>query len=1628
MSVARLCCLIVAVSLGALWWGPTAFGQTYQTLDVGSIPPHSVVESHKYDAIDLSDLVTTITIPILNKKGPIPFSYALRQQTYLGYIGLDPQLQGFELPNSYGYTSFGGRLLRGIPLFTPFSALTYGLYGSGYPATVTWSGTESGSGGNQCTVYYQFVLTDSDGGAHLFPFSVSGATGYCASQTPGISTGVAVDGSGYSIAVTSSQSSFSVEAYDLAGNVIYVSNPTCSYQTTCATSDPNGNTVYASSPTPKNPTVQTWTDSLGDAVLTSKISYGNLPTDTYSYTDGSSNQATYTVNWSPLTVNDQLNSDSSCDFLGPAVNTLPTSVSLPDGTSFTLAYESNTYHPGTVTGRIGSITLPSGGTVAYAYPSTNCPDGSPAVMTRTTSDGTWTYQHTAPVGCGGTYGNQQTPCTTEPTTTVTDPLGNDTVYTFAMVWGLPSGWPQQTYGPCFENKCTFYLVEKQVYNGSVSPGNLALTEIHCYNGNLTNCTTNLNNLIDLPLTQEDVYTFLPGVADPSHQEVFYNPAGLVTEEKAYDFGASTPTYDKIITYGSYSGGSCTGFSIPMYRVCEVLIKDGSGVTKSDTRNTYDSKGNLLETDDWVSGSNFLKKTYTHNANGSLATSTDVNGTVTQYTEGACNSLFPTQVSVAGMNTYQQWDCNGAAQTSTTDENGNTTTYQHEDPFWRITDVRYPDGGETKYTYNDTASPPNAVVSRALDGSRWITSQADVDGYGRVNETMKTSDPQGTVYTTTVYDALDHVTRAYNPTRCNPPTTNCGESTWGYTSYSYDALGRTKQVTDPDRSTETTAYNGNCATVTDETQKTREACTDGLGRMIQVFEDPAGLNYETDYSYDALGNLLTVTQKGGASSAYWRIRSFTYDGLSRLLSANNPESGIINYTYDLDPNCPTPNSFPGDLVSKFDARLIRTCMQYDGVHHLTQKNFSDGQTPAATYFYSQTSFNGLTTLNGVDRLTGMSDGAGSEAWSYDSMGRVVIDQRTNNSSPSNLTKSTDYVYDVNGDVTKVTYPTGRVVNYTFDGDGRPSTAAEASNGINYAVGTCANGGACYAPQGSLSGLTVGESSSFGGLAIARTYNNRLQPLEFSASSSGGEAMDITYNFVDPSTHGNDGSVYGVTNNLNNARSQEFGYDTLNRLISAGTTSTSGQYCWGYQFPYDAWGNLLAQNAWTPNYNGCTESLMGPVVADAGNHISSFTYDAAGNALADGIYSYTWNGEGEMASGGGVNYAYDGNGNRVSKSNGKLYWYGADGEILAETDASGNPTNEYVFFGGQRIAVLPAGGNPIYYAEDFLGSSRINTTSTGVVCYDADFYPFGGERPYTDTCSQNYKFEGKERDTETQNDDFGARYYTWRSGRWLSSDWSPAPEPIPYADLTNPQTFNLFAMVRDNPESFADLDGHQDEDAEAESAAQYDGEDAEFNAALDRAAARLEADQEAAEAMGRIRNLSSGQDDPLSGMCYAPGNGPGSAETASWSARPGTLGKPDHQQTAEDEFTKILAGGLPDGWTVRREGAIKTEGGYKNSRRGDVVVYDENGKVVRVIQVIRPNKNGEPPAREKRAAEDIQKATGVKPEFVTVRPVKKGDGSSQGSGGFPRGLERFGPEQNIVVINGHFKLLGPNDQEP
>jgi RHS repeat-associated protein len=120
-------------------------------------------------------------------------------------------------------------------------------------------------------------------------------------------------------------------------------------------------------------------------------------------------------------------------------------------------------------------------------------------------------------------------------------------------------------------------------------------------------------------------------------------------------------------------------------------------------------------------------------------------------------------------------------------------------------------------------------------------------------------------------------------------------------------------------------------------------------------------------------------------------------------------------------------------------------------------------------------------------------------------------------------------------------------------------------------------------------------------------------------------------------------------------------------------------------------------------------------------------------------------------------------------------------------------------GNMVSVpVPATVNGMggqYYFSDHLGTSRVITTSTGAVCYDADYTPFGYEMAYTTSCTQNYKFTGMERDGETGNDHAWYRNYQWNLGRWMSPD-------LLGGDVTNPQSLNRYAYVLNNPTSLTD----------------------------------------------------------------------------------------------------------------------------------------------------------------------------------------------------------------------------------
>src|SRR6202012_3975227 len=92
--------------------------------------------------------------------------------------------------------------------------------------------------------------------------------------------------------------------------------------------------------------------------------------------------------------------------------------------------------------------------------------------------------------------------------------------------------------------------------------------------------------------------------------------------------------------------------------------------------------------------------------------------------------------------------------------------------------------------------------------------------------------------------------------------------------------------------------------------------------------------ETDYSYDTLGNLITATQWGGAANSLGaRIRSYTYDSASRLITSVNPETGTICYGVWSGSSCVNGYDSNGNLSAKTDARGTTTSYQYDALNRL-----------------------------------------------------------------------------------------------------------------------------------------------------------------------------------------------------------------------------------------------------------------------------------------------------------------------------------------------------------------------------------------------------------------------------------------------------------------------------------------------------------------------------------------------------------------------------------------------------------------------------------------------------------------------------------------------------------------------
>jgi RHS repeat-associated protein len=388
------------------------------------------------------------------------------------------------------------------------------------------------------------------------------------------------------------------------------------------------------------------------------------------------------------------------------------------------------------------------------------------------------------------------------------------------------------------------------------------------------------------------------------------------------------------------------------------------------------------------------------------------------------------------------------------------------------------------------------------------------------------------------------------------------------------------------------------------------------------------------------------------------------------------------------------------------------------------------------------------------------------------------------------------------------PEGWATRLTFTRDGAnrlTSVTSSLSDAQHPATLYATNATRGFYPPG-----LVREAQFGNGLTETLAYKSRLQPCRMNLNSSAGyystcsdtvpsgNVLDFTVGYNLGSN--DNGNIVSLAATGNQVFGRTYAYDVLNRINSMGE-SASGQACKNLSWTIDAWGNMTAQNK-----TGTCFSFSATALTN--NQLTGYSYDAAGNVINDGVHSYSYDAEGRIVQVDGgttASYIYNENGKRARKTVGGAFtefYYGPNGSVQSEYNGSSWPV-QYIYSGDRLIAEY-TNSTTEFVHSDHLGSTRLVTAMNQSIVDNLDYEPFGQQA--SGASATTHKFTGKERDSESGLDFFGARHYASSMGRWLVPDWAAKPSAVPYAVFGNPQSLNLYSYVGNNPLMHADPDGH------------------------------------------------------------------------------------------------------------------------------------------------------------------------------------------------------------------------------
>lgn len=1015
-------------------------------------------------------------------------------------------------------------------------------------------------------------------------------------------------------------------------------------------------------------------------------------------------------------------------------------------------------------------------------------------------------------------------------------------------YGVTTSVPTKPSGSGFYTAYRNARLEKEV-SILLDTGGMALakTDTYEYTDNGLQFSTGLDQTaatethfqsIDQSTAQSGLITAIPpGTTATRLERVFLNNP---TYASRYILGLPTSLILKGIVSGSVQRVAQTDFSYDESAYPLLSYDDLTGADYTDPGSS--ARGNVTTTTRYVDAAATIPLT-THSQYdqcGNLRNAWDERNIQSQTEYSATyKHAFATKVTTAIPDPSGQhgsivpfiststFDSTGLVLT-TTDANGQTTSYSYQtdegplDPLNRVRKITRPDGGWTKYSFGETLGNLFTLTETKRDATRTTQSYQYVDPLGRPSRTFESAGGTSYIAKDTIYDNQNRVSKVSNPYRTSTRDGVALEShTSDWTTSIYDSLDRTITVIYPDASEAHTTYEGIYTTLTDPAGKQTRQKSDALGRVVRVdepnssgsigaFDSPTQATY---YDYDTQGNLVHIMQ--GSNPVQHRY--FKYDALGRLTYEHNvelaaaytisdPVTGHSNWSrklvYDetltVAPN--VTETFSGLLTHMHDARGIQTQFLYDKLNRVYETSYSDG-TPTRTSKYDQPKDQPENTYFNKGRLTHAltaataSIPATEQIYNYDRLGHVTSHQQTVGTQAYLMT----YEYNLAGALISQTYPSGRKVDYQFDDGGRLS---EVSSGTT----TYANQFDYESPTGILKAVAIG------GNVESYVYNSRIQIQSVDLTRNGTQLQHYDYkygvydpatNTVDPSKNNNQIAQIEGFIATQKQWQQSFTYDNSARLKTAREfRGDNNQRSYLVNYDYDVFGNRYqkqTQNSDNPFPQVWVEDTQ--IDQNTNRFNTGVTYDAAGNVLVDSKFR-------------NLKFEYDAN-NRQKESRNLddsspiTSVFDAGGQRVA-TQVGGSLTNVMVYdVSGKLIAEYgptgPTSGTQ-YIFNDPQGSPRVISNSQGVVSRH-DYLPFGEELGsvglrsttpgYGAPNAARQKYAGMEFNENTNMSHTLWRQYDSYSARWTATD--------PYQgsmNLAEPQSFNRYSYVNNDPVNHVD----------------------------------------------------------------------------------------------------------------------------------------------------------------------------------------------------------------------------------